>query len=75
VATDGQKLLHRHPNSAELKARLAEEFGVEKVFFAEEPLWYTRLAARFRLTWRTELATVATVFVLSVAAGFLVGHP
>jgi hypothetical protein len=68
------KLPHRHPNSAELKAQLAAEFGVDKVFFAEEPFWYTRLSARFRLTWRRELATVATVFALGLAVGFLFGR-
>ena len=68
------KLPHRRDNSSALKAQLAAEFGVGKVFFAEEPLWYTRLTARFRLTWRRELATVVTVFVLGLAAGFLVGH-
>jgi hypothetical protein len=68
------KLPHRRDNPSARKAQLAAEFGVEKVFFAEEPLWYTRLTARFRLTWRRELATVATVFVLGVAAGLLVEH-
>ena len=68
------KLLHRHPESAEYKAQLAAEFGVDKVFFAEEPFWYRRLTARFRLTWRRELATVAAAFALGLATGFLLGR-
>lgn len=68
------KLPHRHPIPAERKAQLAAECGVEKVFSAEEPFWYTRLTARFRLTWRRELASVATVFVLGLAIGFLLGR-
>jgi hypothetical protein len=68
------KLPHRHPIPAERKAQLAAEFGVEKVFFAEEPFWYTRVTARFRFTWRRELASVATVFVLGLAMGFLLGR-
>jgi hypothetical protein len=68
------KLFHRHPESDAYKAQLAAEFGVDKVFFAEEPFWYTRLTARFRLTWRRELATVAAVFALGLAAGFLLGR-
>jgi hypothetical protein len=67
-------LPHCHSIPAERKAQLAAEFGVEKVFFAGEPFWYTRLTARFRLTWRRELASVATVFVLGLALGFLLGH-
>ncbi len=68
------KLPHRHPIPTERKAQLAAEFRVEKVFFAEEPFWYKRLTARFRLTWRRELATVATVLVLGLAIGFLLGR-
>jgi hypothetical protein len=68
------KLLHRHPESAAYKAQLAAEFGVDKVFFAEEPFWYTRLTARFRLTWRRELATIAAVFALGLGLGFLLGR-
>jgi hypothetical protein len=68
------KLPHRHPIPVERKAQLAAEFGVEKVFFAEEPFWYARLAAWFRLTWRRELASVATVFALGLAIGFLLGR-
>jgi hypothetical protein len=68
------KLPHRHPIPADPKAQLAAEFGVEKVFFAEEPFWYTRLTARVRLSWRRELASVATVFVLGLAIGFLLGR-
>jgi hypothetical protein len=68
------KLSHRHPIPTERKAQLAAEFGVEEVFFAKEPFWYTRLTARFRLTWRRELASVATVLVLGLALGFLLGH-
>ena len=68
------KLPHRHPIPAERIAHLAAEFGVEQVFFAEEPSWYTRLTARFRLTWHRELASVATVFVLGLAMGFLLGR-
>jgi hypothetical protein len=48
--------------------------GVDEVHFADEPLWYLRLTSRFRLNWHSELATVATVFGLGVALGFLVGH-
>jgi hypothetical protein len=68
------KLPYRHPIPADPKAQLAAEFRVEKVFFADEPLWYLRLTARFRLTWRRELASVATVFVLGLAIGFLLGR-
>jgi hypothetical protein len=68
------KLLHRHSMSAEYKAQLAAEFGVDKVFDATEPYLYTRLTGRFRLTWRRELATVAAVFAVGLAAGFLLGR-
>jgi hypothetical protein len=65
---------HRHSLATESKAQLAAELGVEKVFLAEEPFWYMHLTARFRLTWRRELATVAAVFGLGVALGLLAGH-
>jgi hypothetical protein len=68
------KLLHRHSESAAYKAQLAAEFGVDEVFFAEEPFWYTRLTGRFRLTWRRELATVAAMFALGLVVGFLLGR-
>jgi len=47
---------------------------VEKVYVVDEPLWYLRLTGHFRLTWRRETATVATVFGLGIALGFLVGR-
>jgi hypothetical protein len=59
------------------KAQLAEvarEFGVSAAFDATEPFWYTRLTARFRLTWRRELVTVATVFVAGLSVGCLVAR-
>jgi hypothetical protein len=68
------KLPHRHNHPADREAQLAAEFGVEKVYYADDPLWYLRLSSHFRLTWRRELATVTTVFALGIAAGFLVGH-
>jgi hypothetical protein len=58
------------PWSDEEEAALKREFGVEAVYDATEPLLYTRLTARFRLTWRRELATLAVVFALGVALGF-----
>ena len=68
------KLPHRHIRRAEGKAQLAAKLGVDEVYFADEPLWYLRLTSRFRLNWRRELATVATVFGLGIAFGFLLGH-
>ena len=68
------KLSHRHIHRAEGQAQIASELGVEKVYLVEEPLWYLRLTSRFRLSWRREAASVATVFALGIALGFLVGH-
>jgi hypothetical protein len=68
------KLPRRHDRHAQEKARLAAEFGVDRVFYADEPFWYTRLSCRFRLTWRRELATVGGVFVLGIALGLALGH-
>jgi hypothetical protein len=68
------KLPHRHSIPAERKAQLAAEFGVDEVYDAAIPLWYLRLTSRFWLTWRRELASVATVFVLGLVVGFLLGR-
>ncbi len=68
------KLFHRHDRHAEEKAKLAAEFGVDQVYYADPPLWYLRLTARFGLTWRRELATAAAVFGLGIALGFLLGR-
>jgi len=68
------KLPHRHIRRAEGKAQLAAELGVERVYYVDEPLWYLRLTAHFRLNWRREIATVATVFAAGIILGFLVGH-
>jgi hypothetical protein len=45
-----------------------------KTSYVDEPLWYLRLTSRFRLNWRRELATVATIFVAGIAVGFLLAH-
>lgn len=45
-----------------------------KTYHVDEPLWYLRLTAHFRLTWRRELATVAGVFAAGIAAGFGLAH-
>jgi hypothetical protein len=68
------KLRNRHREDADAKAQLAAEFGVDEVYFADDPLWYLRLTSRFRLNWRRELANVATVFGLGIALGLLFGH-
>ena len=68
------KLPHRHNCPAASSTQLAVELGVEEVYSVAEPLWYLRLTGHFRLTWRREAATVATVFGLGLALGFLVGR-
>jgi hypothetical protein len=68
------KLSHRHIHRADPKAQLAAELGVENVCYVDEPLWYLRLTSRFRLSWRREAASVATVFALGIALGLLVGR-
>ena len=65
---------HPHIHRADEKGQLAAELGVEKAYSLDEPLWYLRLTACFRLDCRRELATVATVFGLGIALGFLVGR-
>ena len=66
------KLSHRHPRGFD--PQLAAELGVEQAYFVDEPLWYLRATSRFRLNWRRELATVATVFALGITLGLLLGH-
>jgi hypothetical protein len=68
------KLSHRHIRRADEVAQLAPELGVTKVYLVDEPLWYLRLTSRFRLNPRRELMTVAGVFGLGIAFGFLLGH-
>lgn len=68
------KLPHRHIRRADHPAKPVGELGIERVYFVDEPLWYLRLTNHFRLTWRREAATVATVFGLGIALGFLVGR-
>jgi hypothetical protein len=68
------ELPHRHIRRADQTSQPAAELDVEKVYFVGEPLWYLRLAGHARLTWRRELTSVATVFALGVALGFLVGR-
>ena len=68
------KTLKRRPDHAEEIAALAAEFGVDKVFDATEPYWYTRVTGRFRLTWRREAATVVVVFLAGAALGFLLAQ-
>jgi hypothetical protein len=68
------KITHRRTESVDQKARLAAEFGVDQVFYADSPLWYLRLTGRFTLTWKRELVTVAAVFALGLVVGFLAGH-
>jgi hypothetical protein len=55
-------------------AQLAAEIGVEEVYYVDEPLRYQRLTAPFRLSWRREFTSVATVFGLGIALGLLVGY-
>lgn len=45
-----------------------------KSYYADDPLWYLRLTAHFRLNWRRELATVAGVFVAGIALGLLLAR-
>jgi hypothetical protein len=40
---------------------------------AAMPLLYLRLTARFRLTWRRELASIGAVFAAGLLLGLLVG--
>jgi hypothetical protein len=68
------KLAHRHLRDADQTSQLDPALGVEKVYFVDEPLWYLRLTSRLRLSWRRELATVASVFGLGLALGFLLGR-
>lgn len=68
------KLLHRPDPHAAEKAALADELGVDKVFYADEPLWYIRLTSRFRLTWRREVASVTAVFLAGLVLGLLLAH-
>jgi hypothetical protein len=68
------KLPRRRTQSVDHKAQLAAEFGVEHVYYADDPLWYLRLTSHFRLNWRREIATVAAVFVLGLVIGYLAGH-
>ena len=68
------KLSHRHIRPGEGQAAHAPELGVAKVYLVDEPLWYLRLTSRFRLNWRRELITVAGVFGLGIAVGFLLGR-
>ena len=42
--------------------------------FVDEPELYLRLTARFRLTWRRELATIVAVFALGALVGLVVSH-
>lgn len=67
------KLQHRYVHRAG-GTPAAAELGVERVYHVDDPLWYLRLSARFRLSWRRELATVATAFSLGIALGLLFGH-
>jgi hypothetical protein len=53
---------------------LANDLRVSAVFDAAEPLWYVRLTARFRLTWRRELATVIAVFLTGIAIGLAIAR-
>jgi hypothetical protein len=69
------KLRHGRDDFEAQRARLAGEFAVDAVFDATEPLWYTRLTAPFRLTWRREAATVATAFLLGIAIGWVARRP
>jgi hypothetical protein len=66
------RIWHRDPFNGHA-AELAREFGVDAVFDATEPFWYTRLTARFRLTWRRELVTVVVVLLFGIAVGLLAG--
>jgi hypothetical protein len=68
------KLSRRRIQAADPRTQLAAGLGVEKAYFVDEPLWYVRATSRFRLSWRRELASVATVFAVGIAVGFLVGH-
>jgi hypothetical protein len=65
--------MYRPVRSGEAEA-LAAALGVRKVYDATEPLWYLRLTARFRLTWRRELATLVAVFFVGVGLGFAVAR-
>lgn len=65
---------HHHVHRPDASSQLAAALGVEKVYFVDEPLWYLRLTGRCRLSWRREAASVATVFALGLALGFLAGH-
>ncbi len=53
---------------------LAREFEVDEVFDASFPLWYWRLTARCRLTWRRELTALASILAGGVVAGFAIGR-
>ena len=65
---------HRHTRRFDPQSRLAAEMRVEEVYYAVDPLWYLRFTSRFRLNWRRELVTLATVFASGIALGFLVGR-
>jgi hypothetical protein len=68
------KLFDHRDGNREQESDLARELGVVAVFDATEPMWYSRLTARFRLTWRREAVAVIGVFVAGALVGFLVAH-
>jgi hypothetical protein len=68
------KLPHRQVHPDDDEAQLAVELGVDRVYYAADPLWYVRLTSRFRLNWHRELATLVTVFAAGIALGLLLGH-
>jgi hypothetical protein len=52
----------------------AESFpAVDAVYYVDEPRWYTRLTARFRLNWRREVLTVACLSLAAFLAGLALG--
>lgn len=68
------KLLRRRDSLRERRPELARELGVAAVFDATEPLWYSRLTARFRLNWRREAAAVLVVFLGGLVTGLALAH-
>jgi hypothetical protein len=70
----GMKSPFRRDPFAGRASDLADEMRVSAVFDAAEPLWYVRLTARFRLTWRRELATVIVVFLAGILVGLVLAR-
>ncbi len=45
-----------------------------KVFYVDEPAWYSRLTFTFRHSWRREVATLLGVLAFGLAVGAFIGR-